>query len=129
MRYMLLILTDESAWAQQSEEQIQQVTAEYYAFGDWVRDKMVAGEALQPSAVTKQVAVRNGKTVMTDGPFAETKEQVGGFYLVDCRDEQEAIEIAARIPGAKSGTIEVRPCQEFPEQPEHAATPSGEGQT
>jgi hypothetical protein len=67
--------------------------------------------------------------VTTDGPFAETKEQVGGFYLVDCRDEQEAIEIAARIPGAKAGTIEVRPCQEFPEQPEHGATLSGEGQT
>jgi hypothetical protein len=73
-----------------------------------------AGEALQPTTTATTVRVENGRTITTDGPFAETKEQLGGFYLVDCRDIDEAIELAARIPGAKHGSIEIRPIWDLP---------------
>ena len=88
---------------------------ECFACGEGLRTSgvLVAAEALQPVETATTVRVRNGKVAVTDGPFAETKEQLGGFYLVDCKDLDEAIELAAQIPGAKDGSIEIRPCVVF----------------
>jgi hypothetical protein len=78
------------------------------------RNQFLAGEALQPTATATSVRVRDGRTVVTDGPFAETKEALGGFYLLECRDIDEAIEMAAKIPSVRRGTIEVRPIWSLP---------------
>jgi hypothetical protein len=91
---------------------------------------MKGGEALQRTSTATTVRVRDGETLTTDGPFAETKEALGGFYLVDCRNLDEAIEVAAKIPGAARGSIQVRPIMEFPEEyqqavAEGAAQPQG----
>lgn len=115
MRYAMLIYNDEAAGADMSQEDQQAVMAAYGAFTNEINERGInhGGEALQPTATAKTVQVRNGQTVSTDGPFAETKEQLGGFYLIDCKDWDEAIEIAAKIPGAQNGSIEVRPIWEF----------------
>jgi hypothetical protein len=111
MRYMLLICTDESGVAALSPAEGEAIMSEYMKFGEEMtkRGVLVTGERLHPTTDATTVQVRNGETVTSDGPFAETKEQIGGFYLVDCKDLDEAIEIAAKIPGARVGTIEVRP--------------------
>jgi hypothetical protein len=111
MRYALLIYASEQDWASQSEEQAQAVNQEYMAFTKDIIDRglMKGGEALQGTATATTVRVRDGETLTTDGPFAETKEQLGGFYLVDCKDLDEAIEVAARIPDVRRGSIEIRP--------------------
>ena len=111
MRYALLIYASEQDWATQTEEQAQAVNQEYMAFTKDIIDRglMKGGEALQPTATATTVRVREDDTLTTDGPFAETKDQLGGFYLVDCKDLDEAIEVAARIPDARRGSIEVRP--------------------
>jgi hypothetical protein len=111
MRYALLIYANEQEWAAQSEEQAQAVNQEYLAFTKDIIDRglMKGGEALQATATATTVRVRDGDTLTTDGPFAETKDQLGGFYLVDCKDLDEAIELAARIPDARRGSIEIRP--------------------
>jgi hypothetical protein len=113
MRYALLIYTDEKAEAVQSKEQQEAVMAGYFAFGEQYKDKIVGGDALHPTSSATSVRLREGKTLTTDGPFAETKEQLGGFYLVKCDTLDEATEIAAHIPGAAYGQIEVRPVMEF----------------
>lgn len=115
MRYIMLIYTDESAESRYSEEENQAVMAGYYAFTNEVRERNLyqAGDALQPTATATTVTVRDGKTLTTDGPFAETKEQLGGFYILDCKDLDEAIEYAAKIPASRHGRIEVRPILEF----------------
>ncbi len=113
MRYGLLIYTDEAAFAQASQHEQQAVLAGYFAFSAEFKDKLGGGEALMPTSSATTVRVRDGKTLTTDGPFAETKEQLGGFYLVTCDNLDEAIQIASRIPGAVSGCIEVRPIMEF----------------
>ena len=103
---------------------------EYFAFTDGLRasGRMVASEALQPTHTATTVRVRGGKISTTDGPFAETKEQLGGFYLVEATDLNEAIQIASRIPGARTGSVEVRPVVDFsqhgalPQQQQQAAT-------
>src|ERR687889_1247054 len=114
MRYALLIYASEQDWANQSEEEAQAVNQEYMAFTKDIIDRglMKGGEALQATATATTVRVRDGETLTTDGPFAETKEQLGGFYLVDCKDLDEAIEVAARIPDVRRGSIEVRPIME-----------------
>jgi hypothetical protein len=114
MRYALLIYASEQDWASQSEEESQAVNQEYMAFTKDIIDRglMKGGEALQPTSTATTVRVRNGETLTTDGPFAETKDQLGGFYLVDCKDLDEAIEVAARIPDVRRGSIEVRPIME-----------------
>jgi hypothetical protein len=115
MRYALLIYANEQAWASQTEEQAQAQYQDYMAFTKDVVDRgiMRSGEALQPTATATTVRVRGGETLSTDGPFAETKEQLGGFYVVECKDLDEAIEVAARIPDVRGGSIEVRPILEM----------------
>ena len=113
MRYALLIYGAESADSQASTEEQEAVMAAYNAFGERYKDQIVGGEALLETSSATTVRVRNGKSLTTDGPFAETKEQLGGFYLVNCNDLDEALQIAANIPGAVRGSIEVRPIMEF----------------
>jgi hypothetical protein len=123
MRYLLLIYTPESMDAVPDEVRDAE-SAAYGAFTADIRARGVfqAGEALQPTATATTVRVSDGRTVTTDGPFAETKEALGGFYMIDVKDLDEAIEIAARIPGAKHGSIEVRPIWELPA--DYAGNPS-----
>ena len=111
MQYLLMIYTDEAAEAQATPEQMQAMMGAYGACTHEMKEKQVylGGNPLQPTSTATAVRVRDGKTLATDGPFAETKEQLGGYYLVNCRDLDEAIEYAAKIPGALHGTIEVRP--------------------
>ena len=114
MRYMLLIYTNETA-DQGSPEDQELMMKEYNAFGEWLGDQKIGlgGDALQSVQTATTVRVRKGETLSTDGPFAETKEQLGGFYIVDAKDLDQAIEAASRIPGAKHGCVEVRPIMEF----------------
>ena len=104
MRYMFLIFSDESKWDFSDE-----AMAEWGKFTESVKDKTSSAEALQGTATATTVRVRNGQVATTDGPFIETKEVLGGYYVVDCKDLDEAIEIASRIPAASEGSIEVRP--------------------
>ena len=115
MRYLLLIYNTEPTEAV-PEDLMASEQAGYNAFTAAIRQtgQFEAGEALQPTSTATTVRVENGRTITTDGPFAETKEQLGGFYLVDCRDIDEAIELAARIPGATHGSIEIRPIWDLP---------------
>ena len=115
MRYLLMICTEESADAAMSPEEGQARLAEYMAFGDEMgrRGVLQGGERLRPTTDATTVQVRDEKVLTADGPFAETKEQIGGFYLVDCKNLDEAIEVAAKIPGAHTGSIEVRPIWEL----------------
>ena len=115
MKYLCLIYEDEKHWLSMPKDQSDAVMGEYFAFTDDIRKsgQYVAGEALQPTQTAATVRVRNGKTSTTDGPFAETKEQLGGFYLVEAKDLNEAIQVASRIPSARFGSIEVRPVVDF----------------
>ena len=113
MRYALLIYVDEKEYAQMSQEEWGALMAAYGAFGEQYKDKIQGGEALQQIETATTVRVRDGKTLTSDGPFAETKEQLGGFYLVNCDNLDEAVEIAAHIPDAVRGSVEVRPVVEF----------------
>jgi hypothetical protein len=115
MKYMLLIHDDEQAWGKLSEAERQKIYAEYGQFGQQVKaaGQYLAGAQLQPTSTATSVRVRDGKRLVTDGPFAETREQLGGYYLVDARNLDEAIGIAANIPSARLGTIEVRPVVEM----------------
>ena len=115
MLYACLIYGDESEMANATEEQINAVMGAYYKFTQDVGDAdvMRAGEALHPTAMATSVRVRDGETSVTDGPFAETKEQLGGFYVLDCENLDQAVEWAAQIPTAATGTIEVRPIMVF----------------
>jgi hypothetical protein len=117
MRYMALIYGQESARPAQGSPEAEKMFGEYYAYGDEVVKAGVfkAGDALMPTQTATTVRVRDGKNLTTDGPFAETKEQLGGFYILDCKDLDEAIAWAAKIPDARSGSIEVRPLMEFPQ--------------
>jgi hypothetical protein len=111
MQYMLLIYNAEQEWAAMSDEERNAVYGDYFAFTNAIRESgnYVDGAPLQPTSTATAVRVRGGEQLVTDGPFAETKEQLGGFYLVEAENVDEAIELAARIPGARYGTIEVRP--------------------
>jgi hypothetical protein len=111
MRYALLICDEEKRQAEMSEDEAAAQTAAYFAFGEEMgaRGVLQGGERLYPTTSATTVRVRDGEVVTSDGPFAETKEQMGGFYLVECKDLDEAIEVASKIPGASHGSIEVRP--------------------
>jgi len=111
MRYMLLIYTDASAWEAMTPEEYQQVHSAYGSFTQRIIEsgEHIAGDALQGIDTATTIRVRNGRPVSTDGPFAETKEVVGGFDILECGSLEEAVEIAAGHPVAQMGTIEVRP--------------------
>ena len=118
MKYLLLIYENEGAYANVSEADQGKIFQEYMDYTARIRKNgnYISGEALQPISTATSVRVKDGKTVSTDGPFAETREQLGGFYLVEAKDVDEAIGIAARIPGARGGSIEVRPVRAMPKQ-------------
>ena len=115
MRYLCLIYENEKAWETTPPAESEAVMNEYFEFTDDIRKKgkYVAGEALHPTATATTVRVRNGKVSTTDGPFAETKEQLGGFYLIEASDLNDAIQVASRIPSARFGSIEIRPVMDF----------------
>ncbi len=110
MKYLLLIYDTEKRWESGYE---QMELAEYGAFGKEFSGQILGGNALKPTATATTVRVRDGKRMTTDGPFAETKEQLGGYYLVEAADLDEALGIAAKIPAARYGSIEVRPLMIF----------------
>jgi hypothetical protein len=114
MRYLLLIYGDEGAWGKLPPEAAAQEMQRWYDYTDWLRDKgwHRGGEALEPTPAATTVRVRDGKAMTTDGPFAETREQLGGYYLIECANLDEAIEAASRIPSVDSGSIEIRPIME-----------------
>ena len=118
MRYLLLIHDEEKMFATMSPQEIGKLMGEYGKFTEEIMASGVFKDAarLRPVATATTVRVRNGKTTTTDGPFAETKEQLGGFYLIDVKDLDQAIQWAARIPSAKLGCVEVRPVWERDEQ-------------
>ena len=115
MRYVLMIALDESAGFRDGELAGEDMSPEYAAFMKDAADRgvLLGGERLRLTSDATTVRVREGETLTSDGPFAETKEQIGGYFLVDCKDLDQAIEIAAKIPGAAGGSIEVRPIWEM----------------
>lgn len=115
MRYMLLIYDREADWDAMSDDQRNALFGEYMAISQELTEKgkMLAGDPLQPVATATTVRVRDGRLTATDGPFAETREQLGGYYMIEARDLDEAIAIAGRIPSARIGCIEVRPILEL----------------
>jgi hypothetical protein len=111
MQYILLIHDDESQWGTFSDEQREAFMQEYFAYTNELRESgaLVTASQLQPTSTATTVHVRDGEALTTDGPYAETKEQLGGFYLIDVESLDEAIEWAAKIPSARWGKVEVRP--------------------
>jgi hypothetical protein len=122
MKYLLLIYTKESGWTESEREKCfaesTQLTHELHA-----KKQYLGASPLHPVSTATSVRVRDGKRLVTDGPFAETHEQLGGFFLIEARDLDEAIGIAARIPGARKGTVEVRPVLDLPDLPDVPASP------
>ncbi|HWN08587.1 MAG TPA: YciI family protein [Pyrinomonadaceae bacterium] len=114
MKYMLLIYHEEQAWDSYTEDERLKIYGEYRQLMEDLESKgqCLAGDELQPASTATIVRVRDGKQLVTDGPFAETREQIGGFFLIEAKDMEEAISIAGRIPSARTGTIEVRPAME-----------------
>ena len=110
MQFLLLIYDEEKRYSRGYDEA---ELKEYRAFGQEFAKVIKGGNALEPTGTAVTVRVRDGKTMTTDGPFAETKEQLAGFYLIEARDRNEAAQVAAKIPGAKFGSIEVRPIMVF----------------
>jgi hypothetical protein len=111
MQYMLLIYTEAGSWEALSDEERNALYQEYYGLGNDLREqgKMISANELQPTTTATTVAVREGDAIVTDGPFAETKDALGGYYLIEAESLDEAIEWAARIPSARHGKVEVRP--------------------
>ena len=111
MKYLCLIYSEESMWQKMPKAESDSMYGEYFAFTEAITKSghYINGNPLQPTSTASTVRVRNGKVSTTDGPFAETKEQLGGYYLVEAKDLNEAIQVASRIPGARVGSIEVRP--------------------
>jgi hypothetical protein len=114
MKYLCLIYDDEKEWAKFPKDLQDKYMGEYMAFGDSIRKsgQYVGANQLKPTSTATVVRSRNGKVSTTDGPYAETKEQLGGYYLIEANDRNDAIQVASRIPSAKSGSIEVRPIVE-----------------
>jgi hypothetical protein len=118
MKYILLIHDDEKAWAKLGDSDRQAIYGEYDRFVKQIKSTghYLAGDQLQPTSAATSVRLRDGKRLVTDGPFAETAEQLGGYFLIEASDLDEAIAIAARVPSAREGTIEVRPVVESAQQ-------------
>jgi hypothetical protein len=115
MKYLCLIYGSEKEWEALPKETTDAIHAEYFVFGNDIKasGQYIAGHALQSTQTATTVRMRHGKMSATDGPFAETKEQLGGFYLIQAKDLNEAIQVASRIPSARTGSIEVRPILEM----------------
>jgi hypothetical protein len=115
MKYLCLIYDDEKKWETMSKAEADAYMGEYFAFTEGVKvsGHYLGGNALQPVHTATTVRSRNGKLSTTDGPFAETKEQLGGYYLIEARDLNDALQVAQKIPSVRTGSIEVRPIQEF----------------
>jgi hypothetical protein len=115
MKYMLLIYDNEKVWADMPPAEQGRLFGEYMQFTDDIKASghYISGAPLQPIATATSVRVRSDKQLVTDGPFAETQEQLGGYYLIEARDLNEAIGISSRIPSVRLGTIEVRPVMEI----------------
>jgi hypothetical protein len=115
MKYLCLIYSEEERIAALPEPEYKSRVSEYAAFTEGIQKsgQLIAAERLQPTHTATTIRSRNGKVSTTDGPFAETKEQLGGFYLINARDLNEAIQVASKIPGARFGCIEVRPIWEM----------------
>jgi hypothetical protein len=111
MNYLCLIYDDEKAFATMAKAEMEAFMGEYRAFTESIRQSghYIGGNQLQPINTATTVRRRNGQLSTTDGPFAETKEQLGGYYLIDARDLSEALQIASRIPSTRTGSVEVRP--------------------
>ena len=114
MKYMLAIYTDETDLAGMTDEAREAMYAEYATFAEDMgrRGMMIDGAELRPTTAATTVRVRDGRPLVTDGPFAETKEQLGGYFVVQCESIDDAIDAAGRIPSARNGSIEVRPLVE-----------------
>jgi hypothetical protein len=122
VKYVLAIYDDEARWQNLSEEAQRVETDEYWQLDDEATEAgvLITSQALEPSASMRSVQVREGEVLITDGPYAETKEQLGGIYLLECESLEEAIEWAAKVPAARYGRVAVRPVHEF-ERDEAAA--------
>ena len=122
MKYLCLIYENEKEWEKLPPAESEAIMNEYFAFTNDIQasGKLLGGEALRPTATATTVKVRNGKVSTTDGPYVETKEQLGGFYLIEANDLNEAIQIAGRIPSARFGGVEIRPVMDFSQQAEAA---------
>ena len=116
MQYLLLIYDDEKAWSARSADERRSMMEKYLAYSAALRDAgvYVDGNALTDTTDATTIAVRDGDLLVSDGPYAETKEQLGGYYIIDCDTAAEAREWAARIPSAASGSIEIRPIAPIP---------------
>jgi hypothetical protein len=119
MRYLCLIYDDENAWQKLPEAEQNKLMGEYFALDEELKrgGHHLGGEPLEPTTTATTVRVRNGKISTTDGPYVETKEQLGGFYMIEAKDLNEAIRLAAKIPAARTGSIEVRPIMELGSAP------------
>jgi hypothetical protein len=115
MKYLCLIYDEEKKLETMSKADADAFMGEYFAFTNGIKASghYIGGEALQPVQTATTIRVRSGKLSTTDGPFAETKEQLGGYYLIEARDLNDALQVAQKIPSAKTGSVEVRPIQEF----------------
>jgi hypothetical protein len=112
-QFLLLLYDDEKRWNQHGKPEYGSELEEYRAFGKEFAKSILGGNALQPTTAAKTVRVRDGKPMISDGPFAETKEQLAGYYLVEASSSEEANRIAAKIPGSRHGSVEVRPVLTF----------------
>jgi hypothetical protein len=112
MKVLALIYGEEGRWDSLTEEQRNEMYARYRAFGEQAGEKVLDGAELAPTRSATTVRIRDGETQVTDGPFTETKEALGGFYLLDCSDLDEAAKLAAQIPGAATGAVELRAAAE-----------------
>ena len=115
MKYLCLIYDEEAKLDAMPKSESDAFMGEYFAFTNGIQESghLIAGEALQPVQTATTVRIRNGRVSTTDGPFAETREQLGGFYLIEARDLNDALQVAARIPSARTGSVEVRPVVDF----------------
>ena len=129
MKYLCLIYDDERLFATAPKPEIDKMMSEYRAFGESIRKSghHIAGYQLQPIDTATTLRSRNGKVSTTDGPFAETKEQLGGFYLIEAKDLNDALQVASRIPSVKTGSIEVRPIVEHQAAPQPTEALAGSG--
>src|SRR3712207_6461353 len=113
MKFLALIYADETLWANATPEEMAASMAAHNAFSEANGKALVGGEALEPTTAATTVRVRDGERMLTDGPFVETKEQLGGYYVIEAADLDEALNVAAQIPEAQTGGVEVRPIIDF----------------